>query len=232
MKEFILNFKKERLKHCYMFLYPVFYMLCFIFLEQNVEPIYIIHFPLDNYIPFCEYFIIPYFTWFAYVAVTVAVFYIFLDIGDFYRLTSYLFTGMTIFLLVSLFIPNGLDLRPTTCERDNSFVSMVKTLYKTDTPTNVFPSIHVYNSICVHIALCKNDVVKKHRPVIYGSFVLMILIILSTVFLKQHSTLDVASGILLASLLYPVFYVHNCIPYRKEFPLALNNSGDAIKKPA
>lgn len=224
MKEYLSNFKNQRLKHSYMFIYPVFYMLCFIFLEQNVEPQYIIHFRPDNYIPFCEYFIVPYLMWFLYVAVTVMVFYLFLDIGDFYRLTCYLFSGMTIFLLVSLFLPNGLELRPYTFERDNIFTDLVKNLYSTDTATNVFPSIHVFNSICVHVALAKNAVVKKHKVIVYSSFILAVLIILSTMFLKQHSILDVTSGIILSAVLYPVFYVYNCIPYRKEYPIPVNNA--------
>ena len=32
------------------------------------------------------------------------------------------------------------------------FTDMVKVLYKTDTPTNVLPSIHVFNSIGAGIA--------------------------------------------------------------------------------
>lgn len=228
-KDFFMDFKKQRLKHCYVFLYPIFYMLFFVFLEQNVEPQYFIHCRLDDVIPFCEYFIIPYFTWFAYVAVTVCVFYVFLDIGDFYRLTCYLFSGMTIFLLISLFMPNGLELRPRTFPRDNVFTDMVRALYATDTATNVFPSIHVFNSICVHVAISKNDVLKKRKPLVAASFLLMVLIILSTVFLKQHSLLDVCFGMIMAALLYPMFYVHNLIPYSKDYPIPVDQHR---KKPA
>jgi len=138
---------------------------------------------------------------------------------------------MTVFLLVSLFIPNGLELRPYTFERDNIFTELVKGLYATDTPTNVFPSIHVFNSICVHVAISKNSVIRKHPVIVYSSFILMLLIILSTMFLKQHSILDVTSGIILSGLLYPVFYVRNYIPYRKEYPIAVNNN-EHLKRPA
>jgi len=219
MKEYFLEFKKERLKHSYMFIYPIIYLICFFLLEQKVEPEYIIEFKLDSYIPFCEYFVIPYFMWFVYVAVTVAVFYFFLDIGDFYRMTCYLFTGMTIFLIVSFIVPNGLNIRPQTFPRDNFFTDLVKGLYKTDTSTNVFPSIHVFNSICVHIGIAKNKVLRKKPIIVNCSFILMVLIILSTMFIKQHSVLDVLSGILMAIVLYPVFYVHNIIPYRKSYSL-------------
>lgn len=231
MKDYIKKFKTERLKHCYIFIYPIFYMLCFIFLEKNIEPQYIINLEIDDYIPFCEYFIVPYILWFLYVAVTVATFFFFLDIGDFYRLTCYLFTGMTIFLLISFFIPNGLELRPNHFERNNIFTELVKHLYETDTSTNVFPSIHVFNSICVHIAIAKNNIIKRHSLLVKSSFILMILIILSTMFLKQHSVLDVISGIVLSAILYPLFYVYNYIPYRKTYPIPVNNH-EHIKRPA
>ena len=216
------KFTKERLKHSFMFIYPIFYMLSFVFLEQHVEPQYIFTFKLDQMIPFCEYFIIPYLLWFFYVAATVLIFYLFLDIGDFYRLTCYLFSGMTIFLLVSLFMPNGLNIRPHEFPRDNIFTDMVKHLYQTDTPTNVLPSIHVFNSICVHVAISKNVFFKKHPAIIKSSLCLMILIVCSTMFIKQHSILDVGSAIILAFVLYPVFYVHNCIPYKNEYPIPVS----------
>ena len=39
--------------------------------------------------------------------------------------------------------------------RDNIFTAMVAHLWQTDTPTNLWPSIHVYNSIGAHVALCR-----------------------------------------------------------------------------
>lgn len=222
------KFTKERLKHSFMFIYPIFYMLSFVFLEQHVEPQYIFMFEVDHLIPFCEFFVVPYLLWFLYVAATVLLFFLFLDIGDFYRLTCYLFSGMTIFLLVSLFLPNGLELRPHEFPRDNVFTDMVKHLYQTDTSTNVLPSIHVFNSICVHVAISKNAFFRKHPLIVKSSFCLMTLIICSTMFIKQHSILDVICGILLAIALYPLFYVYNCIPYKNEYPIPVSDRSVAI----
>lgn len=213
------SFNLKRLKHSYVFLYPIVYMLCFYLLEKHIVPTHIIEAPIDHKIPFCEYFIIPYFLWFAYVAVTVAFFYFFLDMGDFYRLTMYLFLGMTVFLILSAVYPNGLSLRPETFPRDNVFTDMVKNLYRTDTSTNVLPSIHVYNSICVHTAISKNEFLRSRKWIPGCSFILMTLIILSTMFLKQHSIIDVIAGILMAAVFYPLFYVKNLIPFRSDYPL-------------
>ncbi|SCJ30520.1 Uncharacterised protein [uncultured Clostridium sp.] len=66
-----MNLLKEN-KHTWIILiYGIFYISSFAFLEQsNVKP-HIIHCALDDYIPFCEYFIIPYVLWYVFVAVTL-----------------------------------------------------------------------------------------------------------------------------------------------------------------
>jgi len=183
-------------------------MLCFSNLEsinQMNLNIHLIESKLDQYIPFCEFFIIPYILWFIYVAVTV-VYLIFTDKTDYYHFTAFLAIGMTVFIIVSYVYPNGQNLRPIQFVRDNIFVDMVRMLYQTDTSTNILPSIHVFNSIATHIAISKNKQLRKHKWIQVSSFILMILIILSTMFLKQHSIIDVISGIILAIICYIVVY--------------------------
>ena len=92
------------------------------------------------------------------------------------------------------------------------FCKIVKGLYKTDTSTNVFPSIHVYNSLAVHIALAKCKALKNKPAVRYASLVLCILICMSTIFLKQHSVIDVIGGFALMAVMYVFIYV---IDYKK-----------------
>ena len=108
-----------------------------------------------------------------------------------------LFTGMTIFLVISTIYPNGHYLRPTTFARDNVFVHMVKCLYATDTATNLFPSIHVYNSIAVNLAVWHSENFRDKKVIRIGSAVLMVSIILSTMFLKQHSVSDVCCALVM-----------------------------------
>ena len=83
---------------------------------------------------------------------------------------------------------------------------MVKMLYAADTPTNQFPSIHVYNSIAVNIAVWHSSNFKEKKWVRFGSSILMVLIILSTMFLKQHSVFDVVTGIVLSVFMYSLVY--------------------------
>ena len=155
---------------------------------------------------FIEYFIIPYLLWFIFIAVTVAYFLI-KDKWGFYRLCAFLFSGMTIFLIICTVFPNALNLRPTVFPRDNMFTDMVKVLYKTDTPTNVLPSIHVFNSIGAGIAISHSNDLKKHRWIQISAYILAALIILSTMFLKQHSVTDVIAAVTMACIIYPFVYV-------------------------
>lgn len=202
----ILNFLKQY-KHALLpILYFPFYMLVFSYLESTVTTEFaLVHMRLDDYIPFIEYFVVPYYLWFPYIAVTVITF-IFLDKKDFYRLCITLGTGMTLFLLLSYLIPNGHDLRPLTFERDNVFTSLIKTMYSIDTPTNLFPSIHCYNSIMAHVAIRENETLKKRKLIRTSSFILCILIVLSTVFIKQHSIFDVFTALLLSIVMYLLVY--------------------------
>lgn len=185
------------------------YFPWFNYLEKHVTSrFHVIHTALDDKIPFLEFFVIPYFLWFLYVA--FAVFYFLMkNKEEYYKLCTFLFVGMTVFLIISTIYPNGHYLRPVTFERNNIFTVLVAHLYRIDTPTNLFPSIHVYNSIGVNIALWHCDDFKKNKPIRIGSAVMMISIVLSTMFLKQHSVFDVITGIAFAAYMYTLVYTKN-----------------------
>jgi membrane-associated phospholipid phosphatase len=190
--------------------YALVYFILFNILEKKVSAgsaYHVISTPLDHMIPFCEYFIIPYYLWFAFIMGTTA-FFILVNRSrkEYYRFEIAMIAGMTIFLLISWLYPNGLMLRPETFPRDNIFTHMVQHLYKTDTPTNVFPSMHVYNSLCAYQALADCKMLKKHRWVVNSAGILTVLIIFATVFLKQHSVLDVLCAMILNFFVYQLVY--------------------------
>ena len=196
-----------------MFLYGILYFPWFCYLEKAVTHNYaLIETSLDKQIPFIEFFIVPYLFWFVFMVVTVLYFF-FKDKNEFYRLVSFLIIGMTLFLVISTLWPNGQALRPKYFERDNIFVDMVKHLYQTDTPTNVFPSIHVYNTLGCLIAVRKSEHLKTIKWVQHVTFVTATLIILSTMFLKQHSFLDVVGAGVFAVISYVFIYAEE---YKKE----------------
>lgn len=190
-------------------LYACIYFPWFGHLEDTVTKHYqVIHHPLDDYIPFCEYFIIPYLLWFAYVALVIVILF-FADQKSYLKCCVFMAVGMTIFLIISTLFPNGHHLRPQIMPRDNLFTDLIAGLYRTDTSTNIFPSIHVYNSIGAHLGIAKCEALRKYRILHMGSLILSISIILSTVFIKQHSVLDLFGALLLATLVYiPIYGRH------------------------
>ncbi len=211
----LINFKNitkdllQKYGHAWVLLYMLIYFPWFGYLEKTITNHFnVIHMAIDDYIPFIEYFIVPYLLWFVYVAYAV-LFFFFKSKPDFYRICTFLFIGMTVFLVISTLYPNGHYLRPHVFERDNIFITMVKSLYKADTPTNLFPSIHVYNSLGVHFAICTSKAFHDNRRVRFGSFIMMTSIIMATMFLKQHSVFDVITAFVMAAVMYSLVYARS-----------------------
>lgn len=197
----------QKYKHAWVLLYAFLYLPWFFWLESRANlPYHVIHVWLDDKIPFVEYFIVPYLLWFVYVAAVFLYLFFKGTKQEFYRYCAFLFTGMTLFLVISTLYPNGHLLRPTEFPRHNIFTFAVQILYQADTPTNIFPSIHVFNSIAAHRALVNNPRLGRNRLIRDGSLVLMVSIILATMFLKQHSALDVMAGIVLGTLMEQIVY--------------------------
>ncbi|MGN0312622.1 MAG: phosphatase PAP2 family protein [Lachnospiraceae bacterium] len=214
--EFVTKVKNvcSQYRHAVWFLYILIYMPWFAFVEQHVTSrFHIVHMVLDDYIPFVEYFVVPYLLWFAYVSITV-VYFFFHNKEDFRKCCMFLFTGMTIFLIISTVYPNGTYLRPIVFPRDNVFTDLVKFVYAMDTPTNLFPSIHVYNSIGIHLALKNSKDFKHRKGFLRASSVLCILIILSTMFIKQHSLFDVLTGMGLSFFMWLLVYAPESVHQR------------------
>lgn len=215
----------SKYKHGLILSYFFIYLIWFTYLEKSITleftPVYS---RLDNYIPFMEIFAIPYFLWFAYIFVTVLFFFL-TSKQDFYKCCAFLFIGMTICLIIYTIWPNGHELRVDidTLGRNNVFTRMIGRLYSFDTATNVFPSIHVYNSIGAMIAIRKSDKLRPVKWIQIPALILTVLICMSTVFLKQHSILDVFGGIILSVIMYALIY----IPTRNK---EVNKAGQELSK--
>lgn len=187
-------------------IYGILYMLAFRYVEQRNVPINIIHMKMDDYIPFCEYFIVPYLLWFAYAAVTVFYFAVInKNKQEYWQFVLTLGIGMTLFILISLIYPNGQDLRPELTG-DSIFIQLVQYLYTIDTPTNILPSIHVFNSIACCIAVFHHKPFQKRKVLLTGTAVLTALIVLATVFLKQHTLVDVIAAVALNIVCFQLLY--------------------------
>lgn len=179
--------------------YFVLYMICFLLLEEYVHPKYWISSDLDAYIPFCEVFIIPYVAWFPLVPGMFWYFYK-KDPESYLYLCRAILLGLTICLAIYAVFPNGQLLR-RPIQGDNLLCRLVKLLRTTDTPTNVCPSIHVFVSVTVALAAARSRTLADQMRRKAALTVLVVLICMATVFLKQHSIVDVACGVALSLVL-------------------------------
>ncbi|MCR5715277.1 MAG: phosphatase PAP2 family protein [Lachnospiraceae bacterium] len=156
---------------------------------------------LDKSIPFIKQFAIPYFLWFLFIPL-VGAYLVFYDKEEYKRFQALLISGMVFFLILNTFFPTGLILRPAYVAGRDIFATMVRFLYSIDTSTNVFPSIHVYTSVVAYVCMFRSTgtlACKRSCRIMVA--LISVSIILATMFLKQHSVLDVFFGIAMCPIL-------------------------------
>ena len=195
--------------HLWFQLYWVIYLCWFFWLDFTVKnPKYIIHSPLDDFIPFNEWFIFPYASWFFLLAGVTALLWWF-DTASYDKLCLMMFSGMTFCLIIYMILPNGLDIRPTaeSVGRSNIAMTLMQLIWKADSSVNVCPSIHCQSSACMAIAFAGSELAKDRPALKALAFVWAALICASTVFTKQHSIIDVFCGLAVALVWVPVLYL-------------------------
>lgn len=193
-KPMIKTYIKANKKVLPYFLFLPGYLLAFFLLETFISgdgSYWSSYIFLDDYIPFLEGFVIFYCLWYPFMIVP-GLYLFFKDIPEFKRYIWYLICAFAICFAVYILVPNGQDLRPEVFERDNIFTYIIGLIYSADTNTNVFPSMHVAGALGAAEAFFRTDGLKKYRAV---SVITAVLICASTVFIKQHSLLDVFGGI-------------------------------------
>lgn len=149
--------------------------------------------PLDDQIPFCEYFLIPYLLWFVFL-IGIQIYTLLYDTESFIKFMKFIMVSYSLAVIIYMLFPNCQELRPVVFERDNLFTKFLEGFYQFDTNTNVCPSIHVIGSVAVMICgwNCKSLNTPGWRIFLGFS---AYLISISTVFLKQHSVLDIFAAI-------------------------------------
>lgn len=201
------NLNSPEFRHLWLLVFWPAFGLLFAAVEYDVfHPVYHpVWCPLDDWIPVCEWFMIPYLFWFVFL-VGMHVYLLLEDIPAFRRFMAYLMITYGVTMAVYLIYPTCQNLRPTEFPRDNVLTRMMAGFYAFDTNTNVCPSLHVVGSMAVAFAAW--DTPRFRTPVWRTVFLTAALLIsVSTIFVKQHSILDVAWAQLLCWGAYAVVYV-------------------------
>lgn len=200
------NINTPEFKHLLLLLYWPVYGATFWLLERglslNYHPVEV---AFDAKIPFCEFFVFPYYFWFVFL-VGIHLYTLLFDIPAFKKLMHFIIITYTITTVIYIFYPTKQELRPTEFQRDNFCVDIVKALYNFDTNTNVCPSLHVIGSFAVYFTTlyCKPFKTPLWQTVL---LVITILISISTVFLKQHSIIDIIAALAVCAVAFPFAYI-------------------------
>ena len=202
MKKPVVDYKKLRLSNITSPQYRhvlllggwlVYFSLYFI--TENLIPYencHVVHSALDDQIPFCEVFVVPYLLWFFLVAGSLLYLFLY-DVPNFRRLSIYIMITQAGAMLVYILWPNIQLLRPETMPRDNFFTWVLSIVYSFDTPTGVLPSLHAAYSIAILSVFWHRKETKLWWRILLPIFVATI--IAATFFVKQHSVLDAAAAI-------------------------------------
>lgn len=161
--------------------------------------------PFDDRIPFLSIFIIPYLIYYFYIFIPFI-----LSIRNeksFFSCSISYFFAATILSLFYIFFQTTIT-RPDIYP-DNIFNKLVLFIYTIDKPLNLFPSGHTTFSILANLCLIR---INRKLSIIICPITL--LIVLSTLFIKQHFIPDVISGIILSFLTY--FLIFKRIYDRKD----------------
>ena len=204
------GFKLSRLnspkfRHLKLLLFWPAFGIAFFILERILNLKYhMVSCSLDAKIPFCEFFVIPYYFWFVFL-IGMLVWSLLFDIPTFKRYMKYIIITYTATLLIYVIYPTAQDLRPNEFARNNIFTHIVSMLYNFDTNTNVCPSMHVIGSFAVYFS-ARNSKHFGTRGWRIAFLIVALLISISTVFLKQHSVVDIFAALILCAIVYPFVY--------------------------
>ena len=198
------GWNSNEFRHLRLLLFWPVFGLAFLYVERfyPVEQYYSVACALDDRIPFCEFFLIPYLFWFAFL-VGMHLYLLLYDVNGFRRFMGFLIVTFSMTMVIYLLFPTCQELRPAEFARDNAFTRFLASFYRFDTNTNVCPSMHVIGSLAVGFAAAHTDALKAWK----GVFRLCaVLICASTVFLKQHSVVDVLLALPLCAIGHLFFY--------------------------
>ena len=217
MRKPVVDYRKLRLhnlntpefSHLFLLLGWVGYFLLY-FLTENLIPAEKctpVHMWLDDVIPFCEIFLIPYVFWYLLIVISLGYFLLY-HVDSFKRLQVYIIITQIAAMVIYILFPSRQDLRPTEFPRDNFLTQVVSLLYTVDTNTGVCPSLHVAYSLGIASVWVK----EKGVSCLWKGFVVaaVILICLSTMFIKQHSAVDFFAAL-------PVCLLAELVVYKERY---------------
>ena len=189
---------KQKVK--YILFPPIFQTLLFIIVKLFQHNVHNINIYIDDKIPFLSFFVSFYVIWYLLLILIPILLYK----KDYAKLREYAYV-YCICGILSTFI---FLLFPTTITRaifidDTIPNKVVKCIYRFDNPPlNCFPSLHALESMLWIFYVGLNNKFKNTTRIIITC--ICVGIILSTLFIKQHSVIDILGAFLVLVLGYNI----------------------------
>ena len=174
------------------------YTICFFITEKiNSRPAFLIHSFIDDLIPFSSYAAIPYCFWFIEIAVVLLYVYRSKGNDELFRSVSLILSAMITATVLYFLFPTQIDLRSANVPGNDLCALLTRFIYTVDNSRNVCPSGHAY--VCYLMSVIWKRNADKKTALFMA--VLNIVISVSTLFLKQHSIIDILIGLIYGILI-------------------------------
>ena len=207
MKKPVVDYTKFRFsklntpeyRHLYLILGWVWYLIMYYVTDNYIpfEKCHVVHSVVDDIIPFNEYFVIAYVSWY-FLVVGSLLYFLLYDPKGFTDAQKFIISTQVIGIITYIVWPSIQLLRPETFPRENVLTALMGLIYAVDTPTGVCPSLHVGYSLALLSVWLKKDI----RP--GAKFALSAwvgVICISVCFVKQHSFVDVWAAAIMCVLI-------------------------------
>lgn len=171
------------------------------FLNTNPRDAVVLSTDLDRLIPFLPIFILPYIIWYAFI-LGYLIYFWYKDTAVYLKTLSVIVLGELVCFVIYFYFQTTVP-RPELTG-NGILVDLVAMIYNHDRPYNAFPSIHVLTTFA--IMLGNLNIRNKH--LFHSIFIPVMgsLIIISTLFVKQHYILDMFGSMFLTAFIYGIVF--------------------------
>ncbi|MBT2695417.1 phosphatase PAP2 family protein [Bacillus sp. ISL-55] len=170
-------------------------------LNNNPREAVILSTNIDDKIPFLPVFILPYIIWYAFI-LGYLVYFWYKDTRVYIKTLTMIVFGELVCFVIYFFFQTTVP-RPNLVG-DGILIDLVGMIYSHDQPYNAFPSIHVLTTF----AIILGNINIRNKHFFHSVFVPVMgsLIIISTLFVKQHYILDMFASMFLTSFIYGIVF--------------------------
>lgn len=175
--------------------------LIYKYLNDNPGESVVLATKIDKFIPFLPVFILPYIIWYAFI-LGYLIYFWYKDVRVYLNTLSVVVLGELVCFIIYLYFQTTVP-RPVL-SGEGVLIDLVRMIYSHDQPYNAFPSIHVLTTFAIvlgYINIKNKDVFHSFFVPVMGS-----LIIVSTLFVKQHYVLDVVGSVFLTSFFHVMVF--------------------------